>query len=744
MTRLIRSEKVRRALILFLLVASTIIAFIPVTQSGFVNYDDPGYVTANQHVRSGLSAAAIAWAFTSTVETNWHPLTWISHQLDCTLFGMDPWFHHAMNLLLHVVSTILLFMAFERMTGEIWKSAFVAFVFALHPLHVQSVAWIAERKDVLSGLFWMLALLAYVEYRKHPTRSRYLSVLVIFALGLLSKPMLVTLPFVFILIDYWPLDHFHPFKETLPPGTRWSEFGRNLREKTPFFILSLASSVVTYIVQQQGRAMISFLVIPFPERVANGIVSYGEYILKTALPIDLAVFYPHPTDTLPLLNVVGSLAGLIVISAANWRWRTRYPFLIVGWLWFLGTLIPVIGIVQVGFQAYADRYMYLPLTGLSVMIAWGVPALAATQRWNRHALKACFAVIVLLMMIQTTLQASYWQNSRRLLEHARSVTHGNYIADNNLGVDLADSGDHAGAIAYLREAIRYDPTNIAAYHNLARSLLATGATDEAVSCYDRIASLGFGNAQMEAFAGSLLAKEGKVGGAIEHYLASLRFNDADVNSRYRLADLYLKAGSPEEARKQCALALKVAPYNSGVHDILGKIDASEQRLNDALREFQEAIRCDSGNADAYNDSGILYDQSGNTAKAWEMFSAAVRVDSMNWNAHFNLGTALAKQGRLDVAEHHWLRAADLNPGFADIHINLGKLYTIQDRIDSAAKQLKLALRLDSANVQAHYNYGNLLLKQGLRDAAAAEFADALRLAPAFEPARSALAKLRKQ
>src|SRR5271169_3364410 len=452
---MINAGNFQRTIIVILLSAVTVFSFWHIVQCNFVNFDDPGFVTNNDHVKSGISLETIKWSFESTDKANWHPLTWISHALDCTLFGLDAGYHHATNLLLHLLNSILLFLILDRLTKARWQSVFVAFVFAVHPLHVESVAWITERKDVLSGLFWMLTIGAYTEYRITLKTKWYWFGVTAFALGLLAKPMLVTLPFVLVLLDVWPFARLVTHA-SVPPNKANKNHVKllgSLREKIPFFVLSGASSVVTFLVQRQAGATNQLTNVVFSDRIANAVVSYTQYIWKTIVPNALAVFYPYPAS-FPLWEVCVSAFVLLFITMVVWRQRTRRPYLLVGWLWFLGTLVPVIGIVQTGLQAMADRFMYIPMIGLLVMIAWGVPSFFHRRKISNVVLSGAFVLIVLLLIFGTRSQVSSWENSRTLFGHALAVTSDNFLAQNNLGADLADSGKHTEAIPHFYEALR--------------------------------------------------------------------------------------------------------------------------------------------------------------------------------------------------------------------------------------------------------------------------------------------------
>ncbi|HWN40633.1 MAG TPA: glycosyltransferase family 39 protein [Thermoanaerobaculia bacterium] len=431
------------------LVLLTLAVYLPVLTHGFIRFDDPVYVTRNPWVKAGLTWDGIVWAFTANVASNWHPLTLLSHMLDCELFGMDPLGHHLTSLLLHTASVVLLFEAFRRMTGAVWRSAAVAALFAIHPTHVESVAWIAERKDVLSGFFWMLTLLAWAFYVRQPSPKRYAAVALSLAAGLLSKPMVVTLPFVLLLLDVWPL------RREIPRKIR-------IKEKLPLFALVAASCVATVIAQSGAIGMASQF--PMKLRLANAVLSYVAYLGKTLFPSRLAVFYPMPTE-FPAWKVAGAallLACLTVLALRAGRYVT------VGWLWYLGTLVPVIGIVQVGGQAMADRYTYLPTIGLFLIAVWGFPR------------RAVWIPILLALAIATRLQLRHWQNSESLFRHAAAVTERNFIAHLNLAQIHANRGERGPALEHFRTTLEIRPGMWQAQASLGNTLRRWGRPDKAL------------------------------------------------------------------------------------------------------------------------------------------------------------------------------------------------------------------------------------------------------------------------
>jgi Tfp pilus assembly protein PilF len=452
------------------LVVVTIAAFEPARLNGFIGFDDDVYVTENTHVLAGITLKSVLWAFTTPYASNWHPLTWLSHMLDCELFGLNPLGHHLTNLLFHIANTLLLFWVLKRMTGAIWQSAFVAAAFALHPQHVESVAWVAERKDLLSGFFWMLTIAAYIRYAERPCVGGYLLVVLAFCLGLMAKPMVVTLPFVLLLLDYWPLERF-----------QWKKLCLLVCEKIPLFLLAAVSSLITFVVQQRTGAMVQAENLPSYVRVANALVSYISYITKMIYPTGLAVFYPHPLRSPPLWQPLICLFIMLIVSIAVIYLARRY--LLVGWLWYLGTLVPVIGLVQVGGQAMADRYTYIPLIGIFMMVAWGLPELLSKWRYRRFVFSAASVLVFAILLLCTRRQIRLWQNDFTLFSHAIAVTENNATMHNNLGVAFQAQGKFDEAIAHYRQALKIYPDYANAHNNLALALQSEGRIDEAINHY---------------------------------------------------------------------------------------------------------------------------------------------------------------------------------------------------------------------------------------------------------------------
>jgi tetratricopeptide (TPR) repeat protein len=729
-------ETMRRPAVLCLLLAlCTFVVFLPVARQGFVNYDDSDYVTENPHVLGGLNWANIVWAFTTGHASNWHPLTWLSHMLDCQLFGSNAGPQHLVSVGFHIANTLLLFLLLRRMTGALWRSALVAALFAWHPLHVESVAWASERKDVLSGFFFLLTIGAYVSYverrsasssalaregaeqkpegrRPKPERSLkskvqslkssgrgaaprsdnlhaasrftrlpapvlYLAALVLFALGLMSKPMLVTLPFVLLLLDYWPLRRFELSTLNPQPSTLRSsvtEDGATLlrlvAEKVPFFLLAAASSVITFIVQRKGGAVSTSLSVG--ARIANALVSYIRYIGKTFWPVDLSILYPHP-GRWPAWQVIASAVLLLAIFAAVlWLARKR-PYLVVGWLWFCGTLVPTIGLVQVGIQSMADRYTYLPLIGLFIMLVWGANELIPDRPWRAQALAIGGVSWLAASALLTERQVRFWRDSEALFGHAVKVTRDNYLAYNNLGFYLSGKGRTVEAMENYRQALKINPAHEDALNNMGYALAAQKKFAEAIPFYDA--------------------------------------------------------------------ALRVRPLHAEVHNNLGNALSEMGQIDDAIRHYLIALTQKPDHADAHNNLGIALAMKGKLDEAIPHFQDAIRFKPSYASAHSNLGNALAAQHKLEAAINEYKEALRLKPDDAQAQNNLGNALTEQGAVEEAIGHYREALRLNAYNPEAQFNLAQALLHQNKREEAVAHLTEALRLKPDYPEARTQLNSL---
>lgn len=547
------------------LVLSTFAVYASTAGFGFVTLDDPTYVTKNPHVLQGLTGAGIAWAFTTTWASNYHPLTWIAHMLVVSLFGVTGGAHHVVNVLLHAANTVLLFVVLLRMTGATARSAIVAALFALHPAHVESVAWIAELKDVLSTLFWMLTMLAYERYVRHPERKRFFTVIAFYALGLLTKPMLVTLPFVLLLLDVWPLQRF----------SKTTSGGRLLAlvtEKAPLFALSALSCVITFVAQHRGGAVSALDVLPWTSRLMNAVLACEAYLRRLVWPSDLAVFYPYPRGV-GALEVAGATLLIAAITAAAVLLRRTRPYLAVGWLWFLGTLIPVIGLVQVGGQATADRYTYIPFIGLFIAIVWTVADLVPRTALARRVLATATGVALAASAIVAREQVSYWQDGHTLWSRALDVTNDNHRAYAALGQILVADGRTAEAIAHYSEAIRLAPTT-AQYHNfLGLARLQDGDHAAAMREFETALKLKPASADVRANMGLVLSRMGRLEEAARAYDDALRLQPDLADAHLGLGLVYALQGRVEEARAHLEAVLRLNPANQDARRALNTLTA---------------------------------------------------------------------------------------------------------------------------------------------------------------------------
>lgn len=523
----------------------TIAAFSGVLTAHFVNFDDEDYITTNPNVQAGLNATSIAWAFTTTDCANWHPLTWLSYLADIQMFGLDAGSHHRTSVLIHAANVVLLFLLLVRMTGAVWRPAFVACLFGVHPLHVESVAWISERKDVLSMLFWLLTCFAWLRWLENRTAPRYAPVVALFALGLMAKPMLVSLPFTLLLLDSWPLKR--------------TDLRPLLLEKAPLFAMSALSSAVTFYAQRSGGAVQSLDNFPIGDRLANAIVGYATYLGKTFWPSKLAVFYPYSLATVPAWAVPVLAVLLVVVSVLVLRLRRSCGYLAFGWFWYIGTLVPVIGLVQVGSQSMADRYTYVPLIGIFVALTWGAVELASRVKIARSALAAGAAAIVAVLFVATRAQAAYWHDSEALFTHALAVTRDNWLAHANLGSALETKGRLGDAIAQQKEALRIRPTYTEAHYNLGLELEKSGRHAEAIEEFQRALLLRPGYARAHNNLAGVLAGQGRNAAAMEHLELAIRYEPGNIESRYNYAGLLLASGRTEEAIAQYEAILRLNP-----------------------------------------------------------------------------------------------------------------------------------------------------------------------------------------
>jgi len=644
-------EKQAVLLICLFLIVSTAAVYRQVASFDFVDFDDHKYVPENPMVQKGLTAESIRWAFTSTHASNWFPLTWLSLMLDRHLFGPGAGVFHRTNLILHIVNTLLLFFVLHSSTKLRWPAFFVASLFALHPLHVESVAWVTERKDVFSTLVWILTMLIYIRYcRCSRTKTVwYLLALSAMAMGLMAKPMLVTIPFVLLLLDYWPMERMNlslfarsnrPEADTSLRGAYKSGPVFLIFEKIPFFILSAASSVVTLIVQKQTRAPI--ILLSFKDRIANALISYAGYIEKMLWPKNLAAFYPHPGSTLPAVKIIIAAAILAGISSVVVLFGSRKRYLVTGWLWYLGTLIPVIGLVQVGTQAMADRYTYIPLVGLFIMIAWLVYDLAVRIKLSEIFLVGLTLVVCIPLTLCTFRQAGYWRNSTTLFERALKVTSKNYVAHTGLGVALAQAGNTEKAVHHFNSALEIKPDHIDAQFNLAKALAQQGKVSEAVEHYNKVLALNPEHADAYNELGLLLAGHGRLDEAVALYRRGLESNPEDVPLRSNLGVALIGQGKFDEAVTEFQVAVQHRP-DSAMHKNLAVALVFNGEFEQAIKHYTESIRLEPANAHTHYLLGNALRAQGRAAEAIAEYRKTLELDPQHERAKTALEQVLSDE-----------------------------------------------------------------------------------------------------
>jgi tetratricopeptide (TPR) repeat protein len=643
------------------LLAAVFAVYGQVWSHEFLNYDDPDYVTANAHVQGGLSAANFVWAFTSTYASNWHPLTWLSHMLDFQLFGLRSGPHHLMNVAIHAISTLVLFAFLWKATGARWRSAFVAFVFALHPLHVEAVAWTAERKEVLSGMFWMLTFVAYLSYTRQKSLARYALVVAMVVCALMAKPMAITLPVVLLLLDYWPLRRFERERQAAL-----------VIEKLPLVALAIGSAIVTYLVQQRTGAVSGVDQIPVLNRLANAFASYFVYLVKFAWPSNLAVFYPYPESPQWVLTIASALTIAGITAFAIRQARVR-PYFAVGWIWFLVTLLPVIGLIQAGAQSHADRYMYLPMIGLTIAIAWGLADWLERRGWSQTALAAGATAVCAAWAMVTFVDVNYWRDSIAIFERAIQVTDRNAIAYNNLGSALWDQGRLTEALPKFEMAVMIQPQAPEKQDNLGSALTAAGRFEEAQVHLERALQLSPDLAKAHVDLALAFMRQRKIEDASAHYLTALRLQPDNPEAHYGLGGILVQQGRNQEAQPH---------LEKGIPYLLGKIHASPD-----------------SEENRYN-LGTLYGMMGRTADAITQFSEAIRLRPDDAETRLNLGTALMAQNRAKEAMDQFASAVRLQPDYVRGHVSLAQALNSLGRDEEALREFNEALRLDPNSAEA--------------------------------------------
>jgi tetratricopeptide (TPR) repeat protein len=716
-----------------LLMVAVFVVFGQTLRYPFVGLDDDLYVYNNPVVQKGLTWEGFRWALTYGNIGHWHPLTWLSHMLDCQLYGLHAGGHHLTNVLLHAATTVLLFLVLRRMMrhrstasspqmglgadknvgvvappgGVLWSSAFVAAVFGLHPLHVESVAWVAERKDVLSAFFFMLTLFFYARYVQkaengtlktessgrfpysifHPLSSScYWLALLFFALGLLSKNMLVTMPFVLLLLDYWPLNRFSSFTPQV--------LLRLVAEKIPLFMLTVASCVATFLVPEKVPADNSLI---FGLRMENAVVSYVTYLWQMIHPSGLACVYPNPTHYLPVWEVAGSAGLLLAITGAAWAFRRTHPWFVVGWLWYLGMMVPVIGVVQISYYAHADRYTYLPQIGLYLAMVWAIRDWTASWRWRHQVLGVAAVVVIAVLMTCAWKQTSYWRNSEMLWAHTLACTSGNYVAHSDLGVMLTLQGRLDEATEHFQKALEICPGYPECYNNLGNVLVKKGQVDDAIGHFQKAIKLNPNHAEFYINLGIQLATRGRTTEAIAQFRRTIELKPDFAEAYYNLGMAFGTLGQLDEAAGQYRKAIQLKPDYANAHGNLANVLVAQGRLDEAITEYQRTLELEPKSA----------------------------------QAHFRFGQALQTQHKFEAAEMEYQKTLELEPGHLPAH--LGLAWLLATCPDSSLRNGQKAVELvEQAKVLSGAESAQLL------DTLAAAYAEAGRFSEAVETVTRAL------
>jgi len=675
-----------RILYLSILIAVlTLAIYWQVLDYGFINFDDPTYVIENKHIRDGLTIEGVKWAFTSFYASNWHPLTWLSHMLDIEFFGMNPGMHHLSNITIHTLNAVLLFILLERMSGVLWRSAMVAALFALHPLHVESVAWISERKDILSTFFGILTLTAYVRYTRMHGLKRYTQMTVLFICSIMSKPMMVTLPLLMLVLDFWPLKRIDAMKGESGYKPVMGTL-RNLlllfREKIILFAVAFISGIVTVCAQHSGGAVQSVVHLNLGDRMMNAAVSYCTYIWKMVWPTDLAVYYPYPSAFV-FPYVVLCVVLIVVVTIAIIAFMDKRPYFASGWFWYMVTLLPVIGIIQVGGQSMADRYTYVPSIGIFIMAVWGVSDLLIPFRNRKVILTGISALVIGASSILTFIQAGYWRDSIILFGHALDVTNGNDLAHFNLGHALEENGNAHEAEKHYRDAVVLKAHN-AAYHTALGSLLAdTGRTDEAV----------------------------------EHLTQALQIEPALIEARVNLGNIMLLRGETEGSIQEYSKALTADPMNAETLNNLGVAYVRKGHLRNAIKCFQQAIHI----RPDYKDALENFVRAGRARKSMENEAVEllrlIEIQPRNQTLYIRLGNLFLQHGELDKAQKEYKKALSIDTGNLVAMKGLAVAYSQKHEYEQALTTLRNMIKIQPENHDVHYNIACVYARQGLQEKA---------------------------
>ena len=726
----------KQTLIIYIALAVvTLAVYWQVRQFDFVNFDDVVYVKENRHVQSGITLDSVRWAFSTTHAEFWHPLTWLTLMVDYEIYGLKAGGYHVTNVILHILSTLLLFWLLNRMTGAVWKSAFVAAAFALHPLHVEPVAWISQRKDVLSALFWMLTLCLYVRYTENPVIRRYLAVLCTFLLALMSKPMVVTLPVIMILLDYWPLGRFAQRQEGI---FRWQ-----FKEKIPFFILSAVFSVITIYTQSPGKQMppvsritgeLLYGVTHLGTRISNALVYFVSYLEKIFWPHHLAVFYPFP-ETFPLMQVVGAALLILVISAVTIVTVKRRPFLLVGWLWFLIALLPVIGIIRKGFFAIADHYVYLPFIGIAIMTAWGIPSLIPSAETRKKVLFPLTIALLAVLTFLTWQQCAHWKNSFELFNHTARVTRDNYLAYTNRGNANVLLGRYQQAIEDCTKALQIKPDYSYAYFNRGFAYGKLGQYQRAIEDLTRGIRLKPDDGSGYFNRGNAYGKLGQYQRAIEDYNLGIRLKPDKAEGYANRGDAYGALGQYQQAIENYNEAIRLKPVYAEAYYHRGHAYYRLGQKARAIQDYNEAIRLKPDFAEGYYiNRGNIYNELGGYQQAVENYNKAIRLKPDDAEAYYNRGNVYYRNGRYQLAIEDYKKSIQLKPDHDKAYYNRGNAYMKFNQYQSAIQDYSKAMRINPQYVKAYNNRGIAYYRLKEPLLAIKDFDEAIRLKPDYAEA----------
>lgn len=673
--------------------------YAPALHYGFLSFDDPLYVSKNVEVSRGLTWTGFLWSLTTSHAASWHPFTWLSHMLDVQIYGMWAGGHHLTNVALHIANTLLLFWLLHRMTGKWRMSAIVAALFALHPLHVESVAWIAERKGVLSTFFWILTTHAYFSWVRRPTLWRSALTTVLFALGLMSKTMLITLPFTLLLIDFWPLGRVRMDRNQ---GAAWLKL---VREKAPLFILAAATGLVTFFAQWNAGTVRGVMEVSLSARVGNALESYVVYLFRTVWPAGLTAHYPFAPPS--LWAAAGCLLVLLLITCAAVRFGRKRPYLLAGWLWYLVTLAPVIGLIQVGGKSSADRFTYVPLIGVFVIAVWGVSSILERTSRHRATLVAATAVAIVTVVALSAAarnQLGYWATDLALWEHSLQATDDNYVARTNLGFALVERGALDEGAAHYEQALRLNPRSAETHNAL----------------------------------GALLFRQGRLEDAIKRYAEAIRIDPSYPEPHTNMGAALATKGNLVEATAELQKAIELSPDNAEMHYNLGFALADQGRNEEAIRAFHDALRLNPSYPEAYNRLGNVFLLAGNLEVAMQHYRQALALRPGYAEAHNNLGLALMDRGQENEAIVHFGRALESNPIFAEAHNNMGMALLKRRRGEEAVAHFRESLRIAPGRPDVINNLGLAYMDCELSREAIACFTEALRIDPSDAQAKQNL------